>query len=181
MTDTLLILVGALCLLAGVVGCLMPAMPGPPLAFLGLVVLHLTERVQFSNARLLAGLLLVVAVLALDAVIPALGAKRWGGTRWGVWGCLIGSLAGHLFFPPAGFILGSFFGAVAGELLGGKKSGGAFLAGVGAFMGFLLGTVLKLSLCGLFAFWFVKGLVDPRYALDERYHNGGMYVGCDVR
>ena len=168
MADTLLILFGALCIFLGMVGCLMPVLPGPPLAFLGLLALHLTERVQFSNVRLLIGLLLVVIVLVADTLIPALGAKRCGGTRWGVWGCVIGSLAGLFFFPPFGFILGSFFGAVVGELLGGKKSGGAFLAGIGAFMGFLLGTVLKLALCGLFAFWFVKGLADPRYTINER-------------
>ncbi len=160
MTDTLLIISGVLCLLAGMAGCLLPVLPGPPVAYLGVVALHMTERVQFTNRLLLAGLLLVVAVQVVDTVIPVIGTKRWGGTRWGVWGCVVGSLFGLFFFPPFGFVGGSFVGAVVGELLGGKNSGGAFKAGFGSFAGFLLGTVLKVSLCGLFVFWFWKGLSE---------------------
>jgi hypothetical protein len=159
MTDTVLILVGLLCLLAGFAGCLLPALPGPPLAYAGLLALQLTERAQFSNSRLLFGLLLVVIALLADAVIPAVGAKRWGGTRWGIWGCVVGSLIGLFFIPPIGFLCGSFLGAVVGEMLGGKDSGGAFLAGIGALMGFLLGTVLKLAVCGVFAYWFVATVI----------------------
>ncbi len=160
MTDTLLTITGVLCLLTGFAGCLLPVLPGPPVAYLGLVVLHLTERVQFSNRVLLGGLLLVLVVQVADMVIPVIGTKRWGGSRWGIWGCVVGSLTGLLFFPPFGFIGGSFIGAVVGELLGGKSSSGALKAGVGSFAGFLLGTVLKISLCGLFAFWFWKGLAE---------------------
>ena len=158
MTDALLIMIGVLCLLAGMAGCLLPVLPGPPLAFLGVVALHLTARVQFPAYVLLGGLLLVVVVQVADAVIPAFGTKRWGGTRWGVGDCVLGSLIGLFIFPPAGFIIGSFAGAVAGELLAGKSGRGAFKAGVGSFMGLLLGTVLKFALCGLFAFWFFRGL-----------------------
>jgi uncharacterized protein YqgC (DUF456 family) len=159
MSDTVLIIVGALCLLAGVAGCFLPVLPGPPLAYAGLLALHLTERVQFSNNRLLLGLLLVVVVQLLDAIIPAVGAKRWGGTRWGICGCLAGALVGGFVLPPIGFVCGSFIGAVSGELLGGKRGGGALLAGIGTLIGFLLGTVLKLALCGIFAYWFVAKAV----------------------
>ncbi len=159
MTDIALIVAGVLCLCAGLAGCILPALPGPPLAYAGLVLLHLTERFQLSLRLLVFGLALVVVALALDAVIPALGAKRWGGTRWGMWGCAAGSLAGLLFFPPFGFLVGAFAGAVAGELLGGRSRGGALRAGAGALLGFLAGTVLKVAVCGLFAFWFVRALV----------------------
>lgn len=158
MTDTLLVLAGILCLCAGLAGCILPALPGPPLAYAGLVLLHLTARFQLPTRLLALGLVLVVAALVLDAVIPALGAKRWGGTRRGIGGCVFGSLIGLFFFPPLGFLVGAFAGAVAGELLGGKDRVGAFRAGVGALMGFLAGTVLKVALCGLFAFWFVSEL-----------------------
>jgi uncharacterized protein YqgC (DUF456 family) len=159
MSDGFLIAAAAVLLLLGFAGCLLPALPGPPLAYAGLLALHLSERVEFSGRLLAAGLALVVAVQVADAVIPAVGARRWGGTRWGVWGCVLGSLAGLLFFPPFGFVGGAFLGAVAGELLGGGSGGGGALkAGVGAFMGFLAGAALKLALCGLFAFWFVRAL-----------------------
>jgi uncharacterized protein YqgC (DUF456 family) len=164
MGDWALIVAGALLLAAGLAGCLLPVLPGPPLAYAGLVALHLTQRAELSHAQLAAGLLLVLAAWALDAAIPALGAKRWGGTRWGVWGCLIGAFVGVFLLPPLGFVLGSFAGAVAGELLGGKSGSGALLAGLGALMGFLLGTVLKLALCGVFAYWFAAALLHPSVA-----------------
>ena len=159
MPDTLLIVMGALCLLAGLAGCLLPVLPGPPLAYLGLLLLHLTERVAFSRSRLLAGLALVALAWALDAVIPALGAKRWGGTRWGIWGCFAGAFAGLFIVPPVGFVLGSFIVAITGELLGGKQGADAFLAGIGTLMGFLLGTVIKIALCGVFVYWFIAALL----------------------
>ena len=158
MPDIFIIAIGILFLLAGFVGCLLPALPGPPLAYAGLLIAHLSERVQFSNHLLIAGLVLVAAAQVADAVTPMIGARKWGGTRWGICGCALGSIAGLIFFPPFGFIVGSFLGAVAGELLGGKASGAAVKAGIGAFMGFLVGTVLKLTLCGLFAFWLVRAL-----------------------
>ena len=158
MTDALLVLAGALCLCAGMAGCILPVLPGPPLAYAGLVLLNLTARYQLPDRLLIGGLALVVAALVLDAVIPSIGAKRWGGTRWGVGGCVLGSLAGLFFLPPPGFLVGAFAGAVAGELLGGKDRGGALRAGIGALVGFLCGTFLKVALCGLFAFWFVRKL-----------------------
>ena len=158
MTDMALIIIGALCLAGGWAGCLLPAIPGPPLAYAGLLALHLTRRVQFSNSLLVSGLVLVLVALVLDTVIPAAGAKRWGGSRWGIWGCAIGTLVGLLFVPPLGLVGGAFCGAVAGELLGGKQSGAALKAGFGALLGFLCGTVLKMAVCGLFAFWFVRAL-----------------------
>ena len=160
MLDILIIATGAICVLLGFAGCLLPALPGPPLAFAGLVIAHLSERVEFSNQTLIFGLVLVVIVQVMDAVTPMLGARGWGGTRWGIWGCVLGSLAGLIFFPPFGFIAGSFLGAVVGELLGGKASGDALKAGAGAFAGFLIGTVLKLALCGLFAFWLISAMVS---------------------
>ena len=160
MPDVLIIAIGILFLLAGFAGCLLPALPGPPLAYAGLVIAHLSERVQFSNHLLIVGLVLVAAAQVADTVTPMIGARKWGGTRWGICGCALGSFAGLIFFPPFGFIVGSFLGAVAGELLGGKASGAAIKAGIGAFIGFLVGTVLKLTLCGLFAFWLVRALVS---------------------
>jgi len=75
MSDTLLTVLGALCLLAGLAGCLLPVLPGPPLAYVGLLLLHLTDRVDVPRTHLLAGLVLVAIVWALDLIIPAIGAR----------------------------------------------------------------------------------------------------------
>lgn len=95
----------------------------------------------------------------LDYFVPMFGVKRFGGTGWGNWGCIIGTFAGLFLFPPWGVIIGPFAGAFIGELLGGKETGHALKAGFGAFMGFLLGTVLKVAVCGWFIFCFIHALV----------------------
>lgn len=145
--DILLIIVGIVCLLVGLVGCVVPVIPGPPIAYVGILLVHFTSRVQFSTSQLLAWLAVVVAVTVLDYVVPMLGSKYSGSTRWGTVGCVVGTLVG-LFFMPFGIILGPFLGAVVGELLGGSRSWQALKSGIGSLLGFLLGTVLKCIVCG---------------------------------
>jgi uncharacterized protein YqgC (DUF456 family) len=95
-----------------------------------------------------------------DYLLPVLGVKKWKGSKWGNIGCIIGTVAGLFLFPPWGIISGPFLGAVLGELiLARKKTSEALKAGFGAFIGFILGTVLKLSVCGWFIFCFIKALV----------------------
>ena len=152
--DILLIVLGAVCMLLGLLGCVLPALPGPPVSYVGLLLLHCTDRIQFSLAEMLVLLLLVIVAQVLDYFIPILGSKYSGGTRWGSWGAFVGSVLG-LFFLPAGLFLGPFLGAVAGELLGAADLARALKSGIGALAGFLLGTVLKLSLCMYFVIlWF---------------------------
>ena len=156
--DILLIIIGALCLLAGLAGCILPAIPGPPVAYAGLLLLHFTDRVQYSTTQLLLWLLIVIIVQVLDYIVPILGSKYSGGTRWGTRGCLIGTIIG-LFFMPWGIILGPFLGAFIGELFGGRETGQTLKSGVGSLLGFLFGTVLKCVLCGYFVWEFVAALV----------------------
>ena len=132
-------------------------LPGVPLAYGGLLLLHLTDRVQFSAAQLLVWLLVVAVIQVLDYFIPLLGAKYTGGTKWGTRGCLVGTIVG-LFFMPWGIILGPFLGAVAGELLGGRETAQALKSGLGSVLGFLLGTVLKCAVCAYFIWQFVAAL-----------------------
>lgn len=155
--DIFLIIVGILCLLTGLAGCILPVLPGVPLAYGGLLLLHLTDRVQFSAAQLLVWLLVVAVIQVLDYFIPLLGTKYTGGTKWGTRGCLAGTIVG-LFFMPWGIILGPFLGAVAGELLGGRETAQALKSGLGSVLGFLLGTVLKCAVCAYFIWQFVVAL-----------------------
>lgn len=157
--DILLIVLAGICLLLGLAGCALPVLPGPPLAYVGMLLLHFTEPVQFSLTQLLVWLAAVILVQVIDYFIPMLGTKKLGGTKWGTWGCLIGTIAGIFVFPPWGIILGPFVGAVLGELLGGKETQQAVRAGLGAFAGFIMGTVLKFAVCGWFIFVFIKTLI----------------------
>ena len=121
-------------------------LPGPPVAYLALVCLHLKVNVSSTINLLFFWLFIVVLIHIIVNLIRMFGVKRLGGTSWGKWGCIIGTFAGIFLFPPWGVFIGPFAGAVAGELLGGKETKYALKAGFGAFAGFLLGSVLNVAL-----------------------------------
>lgn len=158
MADIILIILGILCLLVGLAGCILPALPGPPLSYAALLLLHFTDKVQFSTTQLVVWLIVVVLIQVLDYFVPMLGSKYTGGTRWGTRGCMAGTLVG-LFFMPWGIILGPFLGAFIGELLGGSDKKLALKSGIGSLIGFLLGTVLKCAVCGYFIYLFFSELL----------------------
>ncbi len=143
--DIVLIVLGVIALLIGVAGCVLPVLPGPPFAYLALLLLHFTDRVQFSWMQLLVWLVIVVVVQVLDFIVPMLGTKYFGGSKWGKNGCIIGTVIG-VFFMPWGIVIGPFLGALIGELLAGHTSSEAIRSGIGSLIGFLLGTMLKVIL-----------------------------------
>lgn len=157
--DYVLIVLGVVFIVSGILGCVLPVIPGPPLSYVGLLLLHFTERYQFSSRFLLIWAVITVVVYALDYLIPAWGTKKFGGSKRGVWGSIIGLLIGLLFFPPFGIIIGPFLGAVIGELSAGKDSGSALKSGFGSFLGFLAGTLLKLITSGMMTWYFFKELI----------------------
>lgn len=172
--DTFLIILGAICLLLGLVGCVAPVLPGVPLSYLGLLLLHWTERVQFSWQFLTVWAVVVVIIQILDYFIPAWGTKRFGGSKWGVWGSTIGLFLGF-FMGPLGIVVGPFVGAVIGELIyfnrhpqtilnnteqdKNSNLNRALRAGIGSFIGLLTGTILKCICCGMMITYFVKELI----------------------
>ncbi|MCD6354998.1 MAG: DUF456 domain-containing protein [Prolixibacteraceae bacterium] len=158
--DYVLIALGVILLAGGILGCVLPVIPGPPLSYIGLLLLHFTERYSFSTKFLLIWAIITAIVYALDFIIPAWGTKKFGGSKRGVWGSIIGLIAGLFFFPPVGIILGPFIGAVVGELTVGKESGAALKSGFGSFLGFLTGTLLKLITSGMMTWYFVKLLIE---------------------
>jgi uncharacterized protein YqgC (DUF456 family) len=168
--DILLIILGAICLLLGLIGCVAPVLPGVPLSYLGLLLLHFTDRVQFSWQFLVVWGVVVVVIQILDYFIPAWGTKKFGGTKYGVWGSTIGLFVG-LFMGPLGIVIGPFIGAVLGELIyfnrhpqttlseteQNKNSNfnRALRAGFGSFIGLLTGTLIKVICCGVMIAYFV--------------------------
>ena len=159
MLETIAIIIGSIFVLLGIAGCVLPILPGPVLSFLGLLLLALLK--QFSPP-LTPTLIMIMALLALvmtvgDYVIPLWGAKRYGATKWGIWGSVIGMAIG-IFFSPFGMLLGAFIGAVTVEWLVQKERGKALKAGWGVFIGSLAGTALKLGVSGMMAYYFIRGL-----------------------
>ena len=156
--DIFLIILGVLFLLLGLVGGIVPILPGPPLSYLGLIFLHLTTKFQFESDFLWIWAGITIAVYIADYIIPAWGTKQFGGSRSGIIGSIVGLLFGLIFFPPLGIIIGPFAGAVIGELLVGKNSDSALKAGFGSFIGFLTGTILKLIASGMMTWYFFEQL-----------------------
>ena len=156
--DYLLIILGSVFMIAGILGCVLPVLPGPPLSYLGLLFLHFTEKYQFSPRFLLVWGVITLVVFLLDYIIPAWGTKKFGGSKFGVWGSIAGLLIGLFFFPPVGIIAGPFAGAVIGDLIAGKKTESALRSRFGSFVGFVLGTLVKLIASGLMAWHFIKML-----------------------
>lgn len=157
--DYFLIGVGVIFMIGGILGGILPVLPGPPLSYVGLLMLHFTQDHQFSLRFLIFWAIITTVVYLLDYYIPVWGTKRFGGSKRGIRGSIIGLIAGLLFFPPLGIIIGPFIGAVAGELTAGKDSGVALRSGFGSFVGFLTGTLLKLITSGLMTWYFIKALI----------------------
>lgn len=157
--DTLLIIAGIILMIAGIAGCALPVLPGPPLSYAGLLLLHFTEKFEFTGRFLLIWAVITIVVTLIDYLIPVWGARKFGAGRPGVWGSMIGLIAGLVFFPPVGIIAGPFLGAVVGELISGKNTSQAFKAGFGSFIGFLTGVMLKLIASGLMTWHFFRTMV----------------------
>lgn len=150
--DTLLIILAFILIIIGILGSILPVLPGVPVSYVGILLLHFTEKVQFTTQFLIFWLVMVVLVQVLDYLVPIWGTKKFGGTKRGVWGCAIGMIVG-LFFGPWGIILGPFVGAIVGELSGGKQTQSAIKAGFGSFIGFLLGVISKLIVGGFLLYY----------------------------
>ena len=143
--DTLWIVLGSIGLLVGLAGCILPIIPGPPVAYVGFLALQMTEARPLSPRTLIIWGLVVAAVTVIDYVVPIYGTKKFGGTKQGVWGSTIGLVLGLVFMGPFGIIIGPFIGALVGEYIAGQDSGAAFKAAFGSFIGFLGGVVAKFG------------------------------------
>lgn len=146
--DIALIVIAFVLMLIGIIGCIVPGLPGTPIAYAGLWVAQATDKIDFSWQFLLIWGIVTLVIFVLDYIVPAWGTKKYGGTNWGVWGSIIGVFAG-MFFGPLGVIIGPLVGAIVGELIGGKEFAQALRAGWGSFIGILFGTIIKLIACGL--------------------------------
>lgn len=163
--DILLLVIAFLFLVIGIIGCIVPGLPGTPIAYAGLWIAQATDRVDFSWQFLLIWGIVTLVVSVLDYAVPAWGTKQFGGTKYGVWGSTLGVFVG-LLFGAVGVILGPLVGAILFELLAIALHGqinreniaAAFRAGWGSFIGILVGTVLKLICCGLMALALIQAI-----------------------
>ena len=152
--SALAIAAGALVLVVGAVGCFVPVLPGPLIAYASLWTLFASDSPP-SNATLAVGAAVVAFVTVVDYVLPSFCVKKFKCSGWGVFGCVVGSVVG-LFFIPWGVVAGPFLGTVAGELVAGKSLAPALRGGIGSLLGYVLCMILKLCAVGYFALQFYR-------------------------
>lgn len=142
--EIILIIVAIFLAALGIIGCIAPVLPGPIISYLSLIALHFGVEGGVSRWILIVMLVLTLLVSLLDYLMPAYTTKRFGGTKYGIWGGLIGLFIG-LFIPPWGIVFGPLLGAILGDLIAGKQFQHALKSGVGAFLGLVFATLIKLS------------------------------------
>lgn len=156
--DILLVFIGFLLIITGIIGSFLPALPGPPLSWVGLLLLYLTKSVPMDWTMLGITLFFAIGVVVLDYIIPVAGTKRFGGTKAGVWGTTIGLIVALIFpiFGLFGIIFWPFVGALVGELLFKAGHKQALKAAFGSFLGFITGTFLKFVIAVVFLGIFIS-------------------------
>ena len=158
LADTLLMILGGFFIMAGIAGCILPVLPGPPVSYAGLILLQLTSRHPFTAWFLIIFAGLTILVIVLDYVIPIYGTKKLQGSKYGIWGSAIGLIVGLIVFPLPGIIVGPVLGAFLGELISGKNIRKAMRSAAGSFLGFLGGVAVKLTLSLVMAYYFLANV-----------------------
>ncbi len=154
-----LLVISFLIMFAGLLGCFIPLLPGPPLVFLGALVYAAFTEFTIVGGKLLAILALLTGLgLILDYLATAIGAKRLGASRAGMAGGIVGLVLGAILLPPYGIIIGAFLGALVGELISKRRFGKAAKAGLGALLGVLGGILAKLAISGAMIFLFTRAV-----------------------
>ncbi|MEW5722630.1 MAG: DUF456 domain-containing protein [Thermodesulfobacteriota bacterium] len=145
--NVLYLVISLLIMAVGLIGSVVPVLPGLPVVYLGYAVYGLaTGWRDYGWGIMLVMGLVTAAVLVLDYLVGAMGAKRYGASWVGMAGAVLGAVVGLIFFNVIGLIVGPLVGAFAGEILRGRSSEEAFRAGWGAFLGFVAGSVFKLMM-----------------------------------
>lgn len=154
--EIVVLILGIIAILIGVLGSILPVLPGPTASWLGLILLNWSGFGSFSTQFLIITFVVAILSIVLDYIIPAAFVKRWGGSKFGQYGATIGVIVG-VFVGPLGIVFGSFVGAYIGELIYSLgNTNAAFRSAMGSFFGFLFGTGIKLMLTVLYAWFFIQ-------------------------
>lgn len=157
--DTTLGVIAIICGIIGLLGTIVPVLPGTIISYAGLLCISFSSYSELSVFALVVWGIIAVAVIVMDYVLPGYFSKKFGGTKAGVTGATVGTILG-IFFGPMGIILGPFFGAVLGELMAEKLTfNQALKVGFGSMMSFLVGTLFKLIVGGFMLYYIIKDVI----------------------
>ena len=154
--DLFLIIFAGFLILLGLIGSFLPVLPGPLTGWFGILILYLTPSISVSTSSLMITLVIAILIWILDYFIPAMGTKKFGGTRAGMIGTTIGLILGLLSPIPGGMILGLFIGAFIGELLNKTNAKTALKAAFGSLIGFFTSSIIKLVVSLIFLAIFIN-------------------------
>ncbi len=158
--ELFLVLIALVLMILGIVGSFLPVLPGPLTSWAGLLVLHFTEGVEMSQTFLIVTLIVAIIIYVLDYIIPAIGTKRFGGSKAGMIGTTLGLIIGLLSPIPFGIIIGPFVGALIGELINENDINKALKAAFGSFLGFIASTFLKFIVAIVYLGFFIVKLSE---------------------
>jgi len=162
--DIFLLITGFLFALLGIIGSFLPVLPGPLTSWVGLLTLHFTNVVPMNWTFLGITLAIAILIWIVDYFIPAMGTKKFGGTRYGVIGTMLGLIIGLLSPIPFGIIIGPFIGAFIGEMMHEKNSKKALKAAFGSFLGFLTSAFMKFIAAIIFTGLYISIFWDYKEA-----------------
>lgn len=151
--DLIILVIGVVLMLIGLVGCFVPVIPGPPICYVSLLVIHFFSDYTLADDFLINWAIIMTAITVLDIWLQIYGVKRFGGKKMAIRGTTIGLVLG-LFIPPFGFVVGPFIGAFVGAYLESTDKDFVQVTKIafGSFIGLLSGVVLKVVVCGVMIF-----------------------------
>ena len=158
--DIFLTILAAIFMFLGIIGSFLPVLPGPLTSWIGLLILHLTDAVPMDWTFLIITFIVAMAIWLLDYIIPAIGTKKFGGSKSGMIGTTIGLIIGLIFLGPFGIIIGPFLGAFVGEMMNKSDSQTAVKAAFGSFLGFLTSAFIKFIVAVIFLGFFLVKFFD---------------------
>jgi uncharacterized protein YqgC (DUF456 family) len=160
--DIFLICIAAFLMILGIIGSFLPVLPGPLTSWVGLLVLYFTPNISVSQKIIIITLIIAILIWILDYIIPAMGTKKFGGSKAGMIGTTVGLVIGILAPIPGGIILGPFLGALIGELLNKADSKTAVKAAFGSLLGFLTSAFIKFIVAVIYFGLFISILWDHK-------------------
>lgn len=158
--ELVLVVIALVLMVLGILGSFLPVLPGPITSWLGFLALHFTDGIELSSMFLTATFILAAVIYLLDYIIPAVGTKRFGGSRSGMIGTTLGLVIGLLSPIPFGIIIGPFIGALIGEMIHKNDINKALKAAFGSFLGFLASTFLKFIVAVIFFGLFIAKIYE---------------------
>ena len=158
--DIFLLVVATLFMLLGIIGSFLPVLPGPLTSWFGLLIFHLTDAIPMNWAFIIITFIIAMTIWLLDYIIPAIGTKKFGGSKAGMIGTTLGLIVGLIAPIPGGIIIGPFVGAFIGEMSNKNDSKTALKAAFGSFLGFLTSAFIKFIIAVIYFGLFVMKVWD---------------------